>query len=175
MPFLDQHFPTKISRELSSNPTFLGFWCVFGLALLAPQPPAITCVLYCEGVNKSATAPLSVPSLSEASALAFCSVIYARLLPKMSFHSPAASSACERVWHLSVFINFKDAFAWFCHSLRWLLIIHPPLHMCSFYLQNLLSPPLPPSQVWTFWCHLFLLFVSISCLFCSRAALQENQ
>lgn len=83
------------------------------LASLTLQPPAIIYVLYCEGVNKSATAPLSVPSVSETSALAFCSVIYARLLPKMSFLSPTAPSACERAWHLSVFINFKDAFACF--------------------------------------------------------------
>ena len=31
----------------------------------------------------------------------------------MSFLSPTAPSACERAWHLSVFINFKDAFACF--------------------------------------------------------------
>lgn len=71
------------------------------------------------------TAPISVPSVSEASALAFCCVIYARLLPKMSPLSSAAPSACERVWHLSVFINFKDAFACFCHSLSQVLINFP--------------------------------------------------
>lgn len=113
-------------------------WCALGLALLALQPPAIICVLYCEGVNKSTTAPLSVLSVSEVSALAFCCVIYARLLPKMSFLSLTAPSACKRVWHLSVFINFKDAFACFCHSFCCFLINFSLVLTCSFYFQNLL-------------------------------------
>lgn len=106
----------QTARDCSPNLVFCSdsrLWCVPVLASLTLQPPAIIYVLYCEGVNKSATAPLSVPSVSETSALAFCSVIYARLLPKMSFLSPTAPSACERAWHLSVFINFKDAFACF--------------------------------------------------------------
>lgn len=115
-------------------------WCE---RRLAPQPPAIICVLYCEGVNKSTTAPLSVPSVSEASALAFCCVIYARLLPKMSFLSPTAPSACERAWHLSVFINFKDAFACFCHSLCWFLINFTLVFFFLFPKSDALS--LPPS------------------------------
>lgn len=113
----------------------LELWCVAGLAPLAPQPPAIICLLYCEAVNESTTALLSVPSISEASALAFCCVIYATLLPKMSFLSPTAPSACERVWHLGVFINFENAFACFCHSLC-LVSEFPPCDL--FVLQNLL-------------------------------------
>lgn len=104
-------------------------WCA---PMLVPPPPAIICVLYCKGVNKSTGAPLSVPSVSGASALAFCCVIYARLLPKMSFLSPTAPSACERARHLSVFINFKDALACFCHSLRWFLINFPPFVFLLF-------------------------------------------
>lgn len=49
--------------------------------------------------------------------------------------SPSAPSACERVWNLSVFINFKDAFACFCHSLCWFLINFPPL--CSFWIKRI--------------------------------------
>ncbi len=175
---LDQHFSTNSTWSFF-EPRFCSdsrLWCAPGLAPLALQPPAIVYVLYCEGVNKSTTAPLSVPSVSEASALAFCCVIYARLLPKMSFLSLTAPSACERAWHLSVFINFKDAFACFCHSLYWFL---PPLVV--FFLFPKPAPfSLPLSLSLSlrfahFWCHLFFLFVSISFLFCCHAALQENQ
>lgn len=156
------------------------------LASLTLQPPAIIYVLYCEGVNKSATAPLSVPSVSETSALAFCSVIYARLLPKMSFLSPTAPSACERAWHLSVFINFKDAFACFLSFtlLVFLSLFFIIIYLCSsFYFQDLLlfySLRLSLSIFLSlrsehFWCHLFPLFVFISFLFCCHTALQENQ
>lgn len=96
-------------------------WCVAGSAPQALHLPAITGLLYCEAAHESMAAPLSVSSISEASALAFCCVIYAKLLLKMSFLSPIAPSACERVWHPSVFINFKDAFACFCHSPCWFL------------------------------------------------------
>lgn len=126
----------------------LELWCVAGLAPLAPQPPAIICLLYCEAVNESTTALLSVPSISEASALAFCCVIYATLLPKMSFLSPTAPSACERVWHLGVFINFENAFACFCHSLCWFqnfhLVIFLFYKICCFF-----TSPVCLSQVWT--------------------------
>lgn len=86
---LDQHFSTHSMQSVfgpcsgSDSP----LWCALVLALLALQPPAINCVLYCKHMNKSTTAPLSVPSISEASPLSFYCVIYARLLPKMSFLS----------------------------------------------------------------------------------------
>lgn len=99
-------------------------------------------VLRCEGVNKSAAAAVSVPSVSEAAALAFGGVIYARLLPKMSFLSPTAPGATQRVWHLSVFINFKDAFACFCHSLCWCLINFPLAFLVLFPKSAALLLPL---------------------------------
>lgn len=158
------------------------------LASLTLQPPAIIYVLYCEGVNKSATAPLSVPSVSETSALAFCSVIYARLLPKMSFLSPTAPSACEHAWHLSVFINFKDAFACFLSFtlLVFLSLFFIIIYLCSsfFFFPRSVALLLTPSlslylslslRSEHFWCHLFPLFVFISFLFCCHTALQENQ
>lgn len=54
-------------------------WHCSGCSHLLPS-----CAPCCEGVNKSMPAPISVSSVSEASALAFCCVIYARLLLKMS-------------------------------------------------------------------------------------------
>lgn len=143
--FLDQHSFANSTLSFF-EPRFSPdgrLWCAPGLAPLALQPPAIICVLYCEGVNKSTTAPLSVPSVSEASALAFCCVIYARLLPKMSFLSLTALAACERAWHLSVFINFKDAFACFCHSLCSVSYQFPFVFVFLFPKSVALS--LPPS------------------------------
>lgn len=119
-------------------------WCVAGSAPQALHLPAITGLLYCEAANESMAAPLSVSSISEASALAFCCVIYAKLFSKMSFLSPIAPSACERAWHPSVIISFKDAFACFCHSPCWflnlLLFSLPP---CRSQLATLLASLVP--------------------------------
>lgn len=109
-------------------------------ALVGLQSPAIICMLYGEGANKSTTAPISVPSVSEASALAFHRVIYAKLLPKMSFLSPTAPSDSQRVWHLSVFINFKDAFACFViHSVGF----STPPPVFPFFMPQILCSVIP--------------------------------
>lgn len=88
---------------------------------------------------------------------------------KWASFPPTAASACRRVWHLSIIINFKDAVACVCHSLCWFLNFHRvfffiPRIFCSFTRL--------PHQVGTLR---VLQVVSISFLFCSPASPQENQ
>lgn len=176
--FLDQHFSTNSTWSFfePSSRSDSWLWCAAGLSPLALLPPAIIYVLYFEGVNKSRTAPLSVSSVSEASTLAFCRVIYARLLPKMSFLYPTAPSACERARHLSVFINFKDATACFCHSLCCFLSI---LLLVFFLFSKsvALSHPLRLSlRFQHIWCHFSLYpFLSLLLSHCStRESVRET-